>query len=444
MKDKKNEINIEKKNKRQKNGAFTLIELLAVIIILGVLMIIAIPAVTKYINDSRKSGYVNTAKSIAGGARALVHSGNLDFTDPDTTYYIDAECIDTDNAYKSPYGDFVKAYVAITATNDNYEYFWTSVDNTGTGVRTLININELDEGNIESNVNTEEITTDMGIDERSKIVVVDNNCQKGSSINRTGPKINSATGEKTFMCKKATTLHTKTCARTTVGCAETIGKGNTIIYGTIPSGTPKAGDAYDCDVDNDGTYDSVTERFYYLISENDNSTLIHYSNINNQTKYPYDLSNESWHGPRDGYHALPSINEWSNPGLIAPGVRQIVSKTNTTTVAGNTIEIFDYQDKAARLLTAQEVIQSCPGMSTVGNYVVGELDGCIWLLENITNYEDENSIRTYGYWMETPAFARYVWDVAGVNRYINDAVANNDFSCGIRPVITVKTSNIEK
>ena len=31
---------------------FTLIELLAVIIILGILMIITIPSVTKYINDS--------------------------------------------------------------------------------------------------------------------------------------------------------------------------------------------------------------------------------------------------------------------------------------------------------------------------------------------------------------------------------------------------------
>ena len=48
----------------KKNG-FTLIELLAIIIILGVLMIIAVPAVTKYINDSRKSTYVNTAKNLA-------------------------------------------------------------------------------------------------------------------------------------------------------------------------------------------------------------------------------------------------------------------------------------------------------------------------------------------------------------------------------------------
>ncbi len=40
---------------------FTLIELLAVIVILGVIMVIAVPAITKYIDNSRKEGFTKTA-----------------------------------------------------------------------------------------------------------------------------------------------------------------------------------------------------------------------------------------------------------------------------------------------------------------------------------------------------------------------------------------------
>ena len=98
---------------KKKNG-FTLIELLAVIIILGILMIIAIPSVTKYISDSRKSDYVDTAKEIISGARNMVNDGKLEMYDTGTTYYIDAACIKTENGEaKSPYGEFTKAYVVV-------------------------------------------------------------------------------------------------------------------------------------------------------------------------------------------------------------------------------------------------------------------------------------------------------------------------------------------
>ena len=103
---------------RNSTKGFTLIELLAVIIILGILMIIAVPAVTKYITDSRKNAYIYTAKEAISGARNLVNSGRLDLSKLDTTYYISSDCIKTDNALKSPYGEFIKAYVVVT-TDDS-------------------------------------------------------------------------------------------------------------------------------------------------------------------------------------------------------------------------------------------------------------------------------------------------------------------------------------
>ena len=65
-------INIEDEN------GFTLIELLAVIVILGILMIVAIPQVTKYIENSKKNTYADTAKSYIDSARYMLL--NDDFT----------------------------------------------------------------------------------------------------------------------------------------------------------------------------------------------------------------------------------------------------------------------------------------------------------------------------------------------------------------------------
>ena len=428
---------------KKKNG-FTLIELLAVIIILGVLMIIAIPSVTKYIDDSRKNGYVSTAKEVAGGVRNLIHSGELDLDDFDTTYYIDANCIATDNAYKSPYGDFVKAYVVVAASNDNYEYFWTSVDDAGRGVKGLINIDKLDSDNIESDILQTDITTDRGIDNRKYVVEVNSECQKGPSTERTGARINSLTGEEAYtVCRAATVLHTKTCERAeSAGCGATIGNGNTITYGTLVNGSLKAGDAFDCDVNNDKTFNSETERFYYVGSNGNNSTLIYYTSISNQSTYAYDSSGENWHGPRTAYSYLPNTSTWSNPRLIAPGTRQIVAQNGTGSTSGGTLGNFTYTDKPARFLTYQEIANVCgsSGLSTTGY-----LDNCTWLMENIGYYERDSGARSYGYWLENPhsSSADKAYFVNGRARNVGNYSSSDSTNRGVRPVITIKTSDIE-
>lgn len=157
---------------------FTLIELLAVIIILGILMIIAIPSVTKYISDSRKEAYINTAKEIIGGARNKVNEGKLSMFDTDTTYYIPAKKIKIENSFKSPYGDFTEAYIEVTYSGTEFRYYWISNDKTGTGIEDVTSAKKLNVDLVESNIkdddinNTVHVTT---IGNRKKIKILDDN-----------------------------------------------------------------------------------------------------------------------------------------------------------------------------------------------------------------------------------------------------------------------------
>ena len=63
-------------------------------------MIIAIPSVTQYINNSRKSAYVDTAKEIIAGERNIVNEGKTEMFSTDITYYIPISAIGTENGMK--------------------------------------------------------------------------------------------------------------------------------------------------------------------------------------------------------------------------------------------------------------------------------------------------------------------------------------------------------
>ena len=167
---------VSKTNTKKKKG-FTLIELLAVIIILGILMIIAIPSVTSYINSSRKSAYVDTAKEIVAGTRNLVNEGKLGMYGTDTTYYIPAKYVNTENALKSPYGEFAdkSAYIGVVYDGQGYKYYWISVDETGQGVDEIIPIDKFDEDDIKSDLdpnNIYNIVKTTGISDRPYIKVL--------------------------------------------------------------------------------------------------------------------------------------------------------------------------------------------------------------------------------------------------------------------------------
>ena len=100
--------------KKVNSKGFTLIELLAVIVIMGILMLVAIPSVTRVIENSRKDTFVDIAKSYANSAKTLWTADGLVCTVSDESggtdtivssatdngdYYIN---IDTKNADSMP------------------------------------------------------------------------------------------------------------------------------------------------------------------------------------------------------------------------------------------------------------------------------------------------------------------------------------------------------
>lgn len=199
-----------------------------------------------------------------------------------------------------------------------------------------------------------------------------------------------------YLCKRATTLHS--VANTT---SETFGN-----LGT--AGILTSGDAYDCDVNGDGIYDSQTERFYYLTDLEENNqyaSLIYYKNTDT-IQYGDD-------GPDAAISYLPTISKWSNVSLYN-NVRNIKDETGVVV-----IENFSYEGYAARLLTTKEVEKVCN--ITIGNQIEGELDSCTYLLEN-AGYDTGSA-----YWLESynSKYPDFGWLAYGGDRNISRSDANH-------------------
>ena len=260
------------------------------------------------------------------------------------------------------------------------------------------------------------------------------------------------------LCKRAEKLHTEKCSQTSSseycsGAGHI--NGDDIIYGNCgTSGELKSGDAFDCDVDGDGVYNSETERFYYVSDyydtttksfNSDYATLIYYNNVkagvpDNKATFAYDSSNENWHGPVTGYEQLPSTSQWSRVTLLQDTRQLLNEKGEATTGNGaHTLGIFTYTDKVARLLTVQEINQAC-GI-TAGSRTNGELDTCEYLFEN-TEYS--GSSNAYYWWTESAFSADSVkaMEVDAYNRHVGGADANRSSTFGFRPAIDVLKSNI--
>lgn len=266
-----------------------------------------------------------------------------------------------------------------------------------------------------------------------------------------------------IVCKRATTLHTEECTQKDTtnycgGAGYTIAGSRgttTITYGNLgTSGALTSGDAFDCDVNGDGVYDSKTERFYYVSDyyntstksfESDTAVLIYYNNVssgnsNNKTTYAYDSSGENFHGPRTAIKELPTTSQWSNISLKNT-TRSISNESGSnTTTGGTTPSNFSYAGYATRLLTIEE-LRIATENNGIPTFQVGEIDNFTYLLEN-TSFSNENN---FAWWLENVRSdnSRQAWSVNGYYRTVYGNTVEDISSTGVRPAIEVSKTNIE-
>ncbi len=120
--------------------AFTLIELLAVIVILGVILMIAIPKVSQYINRSKKDSFVDEARLYIDAVRNDLT--NEDYPAPanaNDALIVTIDRIKMEKSHKkSPFGGkylYNKSYVVAinvgTGSDPEYKYYFAGQDTKG-------------------------------------------------------------------------------------------------------------------------------------------------------------------------------------------------------------------------------------------------------------------------------------------------------------------------
>ena len=131
-----------------KSEGFTLVEVIAVIIIIGVIMLVAVPSYTEYVASSRKSAYVSNVKSYVESARGGAYSklyGALPESDELLVIPYSILKLEKNNENKSPYAPYVvdRSYIVMVgrATIDNlsvvYDYYVVFVDENNNGINNV-------------------------------------------------------------------------------------------------------------------------------------------------------------------------------------------------------------------------------------------------------------------------------------------------------------------
>ena len=139
---------------------FTLIEIIAVVIIIGIIFTIAVPMVSSYILDSRKTSYYGTISAYVETIKSeydMMEFG--DYLDDSEIMIVPISLIklESGDSDSTPFGyyDYNKSYVVITSSIYTNQYYANFLDDANYGVSNL-NIDSISKGSITS-INSNDI-----------------------------------------------------------------------------------------------------------------------------------------------------------------------------------------------------------------------------------------------------------------------------------------------
>lgn len=208
-----------------------------------------------------------------------------------------------------------------------------------------------------------------------------------------------------LVCKLATSFHQTSCnSADGRGCKKAGYTGQTITFGTSPtSSVPTIGNAYDCDINNNGQFnENDDERFYFLKQTDDGyASLIYYNSLSGKQKY----------SPAIDELPTPATTDSSNTGWTNPYLREF-------DMSGKT--------KVARFIKRDEI--PCTGDCT--SYLSS--DG-VFLMENSVFVD---SSLPSGIWLQESTNRIHAGNVV-------IQIVNSDSENTPRPVIEVPLNMIE-
>ena len=145
-------------DKKKNNYAFTLIELLATILILALIMIIAVPNVMSTIDKNKQDTYVEDAKKMITLAEYKIRSDtSIPLPTSGNCIIVPLNSLDLSDFNEGPEGgsyDLENSYVLVARNGNSYLYYATIVENYDDSKRgiPLTSRNELNKENARKNV----------------------------------------------------------------------------------------------------------------------------------------------------------------------------------------------------------------------------------------------------------------------------------------------------